>query len=718
MASGIVVRMGPDTNWFIRAVRHSCQFRRWVGVLWLGAAACLAPVAGAAGRTAGSDDFTLNFVGADIETSVKAISQITGRNFVLDPRVKGTINIVSGRPVSRELAYQVLVSALRLQGYAVVEGRHLTKVLPESEAKVQAGGVGLAGTAAGEHILTQVFHIRHESAPQLLSALKPLVGASQSITANAASNTLIVTDTVDNLRRLERIIASVDVAHGDAPMVIPLRHISAVEAAQNLSRLFSVAAPGAAGGTVVAVADNRGNRLILRADHPGVLAKATHLIAGMDTPDSGLGNIRVIPLRHADAVRMAQMLRAILGGEAGSGGAGGHLPLSGASAATAGSAAQATVTGVPGTFQGTAASAASSTATQAANGLLSGSSIQADTASNSLIVVAPESVFSNLQNVVALLDRRQAQVHIEALIVELTAERAAEFGIQWQDLSGIGKDGLKVVGGTNFGGTGTNIISSAVNIGSVGKGFNFGLVDGQINIPGLGTITNLGLLARFLETEANGNILSTPSITTLNNEEAKIVIGQNLPFVTGSFSTVGNSTSVTPFQTYERRDVGLTLKVRPQITQGGVIRVQIYQEASSVQAGTASSASGPTTNKRSLESSVLVDDGKIIVLGGLIEDSMGNSEEKVPVIGDLPILRNLFRYENRSRKKTNLMVFLRPRIVHDEGGYREIADDRYRRMLEQQTRQRQADARLQESGGIPELPAMDVRADRPLAAEQ
>lgn len=679
----------------------------------------LAPAAAAAGRETGGEDFTLNFVGADIEASVKAISQITGRNFVLDPRVKGTINIVSGRPVTRDLAYQVLISALRLQGYAVVEGRHLTKILPESEAKAQGGGVGLAAGVAGEQVLTQVFHIRHESAPQLLAALKPLVGASQSISANVASNTLIVTDTADNLRRLERIIASVDVAHGDAPMVIPLRHISAVEAAQNLNRLFAVPVPGASGGSVVAVADHRGNRLILRADHPGALAKAIHLLAGMDTPDSGLGNIRVIPLRHADAARMAQMLRAILGGEPGAGAASVLSGSPATSTVNAASGAAVAAIGATAALSGGGSSASTGLATaQTAAGLLAGSSIQADTASNSLIVVAPESVFNNLQNVVALLDRRRAQVHIEALIVELTAERAAEFGIQWQDLSGVGKEGLKAIGGTNFGGSGKNIISSAVNIGSVGKGFNFGLVDGQINIPGLGTITNLGLLARFLETEANGNILSTPSITTLDNEEAKIVIGQNLPFVTGSFSTVGNSSSVTPFQTYERRDVGLTLKVRPQITQGGVIRVQIYQEASSVQPGTASSASGPTTNKRSLESSVLVDDGKIIVLGGLIEDSMGNNEEKVPVIGDVPVLRNLFRYENRSRKKTNLMVFLRPRIIYDEGSYREIADDRYRRMLEQQNHQRQADAALSERGGIPELPAMDVRADRPLAAEQ
>lgn len=695
------------------AKRRSLGF---VFVILMAFSVLLAPVAEAARPSGSPDEVALNFVDADIEASVKAISKITGRNFVLDPRVKGTINIITGRPVSLELAYQVLVSALRLQGYAVVESRNVTKILPEADAKAQAGRVGMLKTASGGDVVTQVFHLRYESAAQLVNALKPLIGPNQSITANPASNTLIVTESSENLLRLERIIASVDVAHGDAPMIIPLRHVSAVDAAQQVNRLFATPATGTAGGTVTAIADTRGNRLMLRADHPALLARATHLLAHLDTPESGLDNIRVIPLKHADAARMAQMLRTILGGEGGT------------AASPATTTPLSTQAATPGniTAPSNSPSITGSAAGQAVSGLLAGSSIQADTATNSLIVVAPESVFNNLQRVVAMLDRRRAQVHIEALIVELTAERAAEFGIQWQDLSGVGKNGTKVVGGTNFGGAGTNIISSAASVGSVGRGLNFGLVDGQINIPGLGTIVNLGLLARFLETEANGNILSTPSITTLDNEEAKIVIGQNLPFVTGSFSTVGSATSVTPFQTYERRDVGLTLKVRPQITQGGVIRVQIYQEASSVLAGTASSAAGPTTNKRSLESSVLVDDGKIIVLGGLIEDSVGNSEEKVPVVGDIPVLRNLFRYENRSRKKTNLMVFLRPSIITDEREIEELADDRYRRMQTVRTRQHEADAPAWGEGGMPALPDIDKRSSgsdgrnrrQPLAAEQ
>jgi general secretion pathway protein D len=317
--------------------------------------------------------------------------------------------------------------------------------------------------------------------------------------------------------------------------------------------------------------------------------------------------------------------------------------------------------------------------------------IQADVASNALIITAPESVFNNLQNVIAMLDRRRAQVHIEALIVELTAERAAEFGIQWQNLSGLTKtSGTHVVGGTNFGGATQNIVGASAGFGALAGGLNFGIVKGQITLPGLGTIADLRLLARFLESEAHGNVLSTPNIMTLDNEEAKIVIGQNLPFVTGSYSTTGTGgATVTPFQTYERRDVGLTLKVRPQITEGGVVRIQIFQEASSVQAGSANNAAGPITNKRSLESAVLVDDGATIVLGGLIEDSFGTDEDKVPLVGDLPLLGNLFRYENRTRKKTNLMVFLRPRIVREGSDYQGLTEDRYSLLLDLQKKQEQ-----------------------------
>lgn len=655
-------------------------------------------------------EVTLNFVNADIESVVKAISQVSGRNFIMDPRVKGNINIVSGQPIPRPMAYQVLVSALRLQGYAVVEGGSATKILPEAEARTQAGPLVGRGGVSGEQVVTQVFPIRHESANQMVAVLKPLVSPNQSIAVHPGGNALVITDAADNLRRLEKIIAAIDVSHGDEPQVIGLRHASVVEVAAHLNKLYS----GMQGGNVpgqpalTAVPDPRANRLILRTDNPGLLARARALVAELDQEESGLGNIHVVYLKNAQATRVAQTLRAILGGD----NSAANNSQSAAALSTAAPTAPAPSTAAS---QNSNAPAPLSTSTSASSGsgLQAGSLIQADVASNALIITAPGPIFNNLRNVIEMLDRRQAQVYIEALVVELSSERATEFGIQWQDFSGLGSNsnGSRFFGGTNFGGSGQNIISTAQNVGSAGQGLNIGVAKGQVYIPGIGTITNLGVLARFLESEAKANILSTPNILTLDNEEARIIVGQNLPFVTGSYTNTGSSsTSVTPFQTYERQDVGLTLKVRPQITQGGVVRVQIYQETSTVQSGTASNTAGPTTNKRALESHVLVDDGNIIALGGLIEDDYGSGDDKVPVLGDLPVLGNLFRYETRNRKKTQLMIFLRPRIVRDSADYERYTQDRYEQLLGTQQQFARDQRGLIPESEPPQLPALQEPA--------
>lgn len=628
-------------------------------------------------------EMTLNLVGTDIETAVKAISQISGRNFLIDPRVKGTLNIISGKPVSRELTYQILVSALRLQGFSVVEGKNLTKILPEADAKFHAGAHSAKDGSRGEQVVTQVLAVRYQPAVQLLGVLKPLVGTNQSISADTGSNTLIVTDSADNIARLEKVLASIDIPRGDEPLIVNLRHASAIEIAASLNRLYAGTGTAQGQGSLTAIPDPRSNRVIVRSDNPGQLAKLVPLINEMDKPGAGLGNVRVVYLKHAEAAKVAQTLRAIMSSDASANQGGAGLPATAPNPAAAAS---------PG----------------AQGALLPGSLVQADTASNALIVTAPEPVFNNLRNVIDMLDHRRAQVYIEALIVELSADRAAEFGIQWQDLSGLTSKGTRLFGGTNFGGTGTNIISAAQNIGSVGGGLNIGVAKGTINIPGLGSITNLGLLARFLETETQANILSTPNILTLDNEEAKIVIGKNVPFVTGSYTTTAGNAAVTPFQTYERKDVGLTLKVKPQISEGGVVRVQIYQEASSVQENTASNSAGPTTNKRSLESNVLVDDGNIIALGGLIEDNFNQADERVPVLGDLPYVGNLFRYRNRERKKTNLMIFLRPRIIRDSGGHQALTNERYDRLLGQQN---DLAERLRDAYDGQPVPLLPVRPD-------
>jgi general secretion pathway protein D len=305
--------------------------------------------------------------------------------------------------------------------------------------------------------------------------------------------------------------------------------------------------------------------------------------------------------------------------------------------------------------------------------------VQADTVSNSLIVTAPEAVFKNIRNVIERLDVRRPQVFVEALIVEVTADKAAEFGIQWQTLTN--STGARIVGGTNFGGS-SNIVNLATSpTPAIGQGLNIGLVNGSRNVPGVGQVLNLGMLARALETDSNANILSSPNLLTLDNEEAKIVVGQNVPFITGQYAQTGNATTATPFQTIERKDVGLTLKIKPQILDGGSVRLQVYQEVSSVVQGAANTA-GVITNKRSIESQVLVDQDQIVVLGGLIQDSVNDVKNQIPLLGDIPVLGRLFSYETRQRAKTNLMVFLRPYVMRDADDYQPLTRKRYQQMGE------------------------------------
>jgi general secretion pathway protein D len=341
--------------------------------------------------------------------------------------------------------------------------------------------------------------------------------------------------------------------------------------------------------------------------------------------------------------------------------------------------------------------------------------IQADIASNSLVITSSEPVYNNLRSVIDKLDVRRPQIFVEALIVEVTADKMGELGVQWQNLTGINKSGTNIIGGTNFGTGSTSIVGAATNPTSVAQGLNIGLVNGTTTLGGV-TITNLGMLAHALETNTDANILSTPNLMTLDNEEAKIVVGQNVPFVTGSYAQTGSATTATPFQTVERKDVGLTLKIKPQIMQGGTVKLQIYQEVSSVDS--TSTTTGVTTNKRSIESNILVDDNQIVVLGGLIQDSVKNGKSKTPLLGDIPILGNLFRYETRQQTKTNLMVFIRPYIMYQSDGYRKITDERYDQMSK-----RREDARLPNHWVLPNddkdkaLPPKPEKVTPPAASE-
>jgi general secretion pathway protein D len=632
-----------------------------------------------------NDAVMLNFVNADIDAVVRAIGQFTGKTFVVDPRVKGTLSLVTERPVTREQAFEQLLTALRLQGFTIVQTGNVARVLPEADAKLQGGAVVSPPGAAprGDQLITQVFRLRYESATAMVPILRPLIAPNNTIAAYPQNNTLVITDYADNLRRIQRIIESIDTPATSDVEIIQIKYGLAMEIATVVNRVLDEGARAAgqavdAGQRISVLAEPRTNSLILRAPSPARLALAKNLIAHLDKPALTPGNINVVYLRNAEAVRLAPLLRAIIGSDPS------YVPQA---PTTSGLSPTAGTTGAPGMPTGgqqpagglpTQAAPAAPTGA-GAGGPLAGM-IQADSATNSLIITAPEPLYRNIRAIIDKLDVRRAQVVIESLIVEVSADKAAEFGIQWQTLGGnLNDPGTNVFGGTNFGSTGQNIVGAAQNIGSLGQGLNVGIVQGTVNIPGIGEVVNLAFLARALETKADANILSTPTIQTLDNEEAKFLVGQNIPLITGSYASTGanGGAGVNPFQTFERRDIGLQLRVRPQISEGGVVRLAIYQELSSIQNTLTAAQGGIITNKRSFESVVLVEDGNIVVLGGLIEDRTDNSKSSVPVLGDIPVLGQLFRYENRGRKKTNLLVFLRPYVVRSEATSSALALDRY-----------------------------------------
>jgi len=609
----------------------------WHKSIWLSALLLAFSLPASAAQ---DDKVSLNFVNADIQEVIKAISQISKKNFLVDPRVKGSINIVSATPVNSELAYDILLSALRLQGYAAVDADGVTKIIPEADAKLYVDAVGRS-SGKGDQIITKVFTLKNESATQMVNVIRPMIAPNNLVVAHASSNALVVTDYKSNLRRIEQVIKAIDLPTADAPILIQVKNSSAMDIATTINKLMPEASTAAATGDgnqrFVLMGDARSNSLLLRADNPGRIARVRELVAKLDNDGGSPGNVHVVTLRNADATKLAQTLRAVMSSDT--------------SSASTPAATQGTPTGA---------------------GI-----VQADASSNSLIITASEPIFKNLRSVIERLDVRRPQVFVEALIVEVTADKAAEFGVQWQTLTN--NAGNRIVGGTNFGSS-SNIINLATSpTPTIGAGLHIGVVNGSSNVPGVGQVLNLGMLARALETDSNANILSSPNLLTLDNEEAKIVVGQNVPFVTGSYAQSAGATTATPFQTIERKDVGLTLKIKPQILEGGSVRLQIYQEVSSVATGAANTA-GVTTNKRSIESNILVDKEQIVVLGGLIQDSVNDVKNQIPLLGDIPILGRLFSYESRQRSKTNLMVFIRPYVMRNQEAYEDITKKRYGQM--------------------------------------
>jgi general secretion pathway protein D len=635
-----------------------------------------APAPAPAAPITASDDerITVNFVNADIQSVIKVVGQHTGRNFILDPRVTGTVNIVSDRPVSKDMLYQILLSTLRVQGYAAVEGDGFVKIVPEAEAKTSASPMGEAARRGpGDRIVTQVFVLQNESAVQLVPVLRPLVTANNFIAAYPNNNAIVITDYASNVERIRRIIESIDHASATDVQIIKLQNASAIDVAQTLKAVMpeTSVAPGAPGATpkaAVAV-DQRTNSLIVRAENPDLMHRVKALALGLDAPGVGNNNIYTVFLRNAEAAKIADTLRGLLSGSSES-----SRTTTTATTPAGNLSAQTTSTQTmggsngPGTggFQTAGAAAAPS------------SIIQAYPPTNSIIITASEPVYRALRTVIDQLDQRRAQVFIEALIVEVNASKGGEVGVQFNAARNVGGN-QSVFGGTNFNtSVGNNILGLMANPTTVGPGLNVGLIQGSITVPGTNIqIANLQLLARALESDSNSNVLSTPNILTLDNEQATIIVGQNVPFITGTYTPTAGSAQ-NPFQTIERKDIGLTLRVLPTVSEAGAVKLKLYQEISSVTNDkTLVQSADIITNKRSLESTVLVDDEHVAVLAGLIQDDQEASVDRVPLLGDIPWLGSLFRYQTRTHRRTNLMIFLRPIVLRDEKTTAQVTNDRY-----------------------------------------
>jgi general secretion pathway protein D len=705
--------MASQTHFFNT---HSLRMPRWVVCLGmalplvLGAVHATAQAPQANKKTSATsgnsaakkspEPVTLNFINAEIDAVAKTLATLSGHNVVVDPRVKGTITLTSNVPVAPSQALRLFAAQLRTQSFALVESAGLYLVVPEADAKLQSGGVSAGAVPASNgQIVTQIFQLNHESANNLVPILRPLISPNNTLNVNPGTNALVITDYADNLQRLARIIAALDVANATGVEVIPLKNALATDLVPMLQRLLdSGAASGgapAAGQTdatfkTTVMAEPRSNSLILRAANTARMTLARSLIAQLDQPtdkgpNAASGNIHVVYLKNADSTKLAATLRAAISAQ-------------GNAAGGANSAVASGMTNTNNTPNNAAGGGGANASFNSAGGQPStGGQIQADPSTNSLIITAPEPQYRQLRAVIDKLDARRAQVFVESLIAEVSAEKAAEFGVQWQGpLGGKGDTNIGLLG-TNFRVGGANLISLATQgaSGTVApsSGLNIGVAHNNN-----GTYV-LGFLARFLQTTGDGNVLSTPNLLTLDNEEAKIVIGQNVPFVTGQYTNNNNAAgSVNPFQTIERKDVGLTLRVKPQISENGTVKLQIYQEVSRLDPASINSATGLITNKRSIESSVLVEDGGIVVLGGLLQDDFGNSQERVPGLGDVPLFGNLFRADSRSRKKTNLMVFLRPVVVRDGASTENLSLSRYEQM-----RSVQLEATPNSSPGLPAI---------------
>jgi general secretion pathway protein D len=610
-----------------------------------------------------------NYREADIRTIVEAVSEVTGKNFVIDPRVKAQVTMLSSSPMSPDAFYETFLSILQVHGFVAVPAGNVIKILPDANAR-QVPGSPIS--ARGDQIVTHTVMLRNVGAAQLVPILRPLIPQYGHLAAHPASNMLIISDRAANVSRLRRIISRIDQAGDEEIEVIPMEHATATQVVAMLAQLSQAAQAAGGAPPIQFIADERTNSILISGAKNARL-RFRALISHLDTPTEEGGDTKVRYLNYSDAADLATKLQAQFSGASGAPGAGG-------AAAPIGPI-----------------------------------SIWADEDTNALIINAPPEVTRDMMAVVDKLDIRRAQVLVEAIIVEVTADKSADLGITWF-VEGINQDnpigitnfsnttGVGQLGGALAGGGGddsTGGLLGAISGAALPDGITLGV--GRIQDTG----TNFAAILNAFRGDAETNIISTPTIVTMDNQEAEIRVGQEVPFLTGSFSNTGgnNNGSVNPFQTIQREEVGTSLKITPQINEGTGVLLKIEQETSSI--SQSAGAVDLITNNRTISTSVFVDDSEILVLGGLIDDTVREQEQRVPILGSIPILGALFRSRSTEKLKTNLMVFIRPTILRDGIAARFETNSKYNYVRDLQLQQSGQDPALLKGEGRPLLPPLE-----------
>ena len=575
---------------------------------------------------------TPNYKDADLKQIIEAVSAITGKNFIVDPRVRAQVTMLSAQPMSPDAFYAAFLSILEVHGYIAVPSGDLIKILPDANARQVPGmeGGAVRGGSADD-VVTQVITIRNVGAAQLVPILRPLIPQYGHLAAHQASNMLIISDRAANVNRLLRIIQRIDLGADADIEVISLQHASSSDVVRVVSALQQASTGGDTGKPLGLVADDRTNSVLISGDQVARL-RLRALISHLDTPLEDGGNTQVVYLRYADAEDLGTRLRDQISAITPAGGAGG------AEGRPAGGARNENVI------------------------------IWSDPGTNALIITAPAEAMRSLRMVIDKLDIRRAQVLVEAIVAEVAYSRTAELGVTWF-LDGTNDNNIvgltKLGSGANISDIGGAIAAGESAVGSVLSNLPQGILlgGGRLNSD---SGTNWGVVLRALLSDSDTNVLSTPSIVTMDNEEAEIKVGQEVPFLTGQFTNTGAAQgAVNPFQTIERKDVGLTLKVTPQINEGNAVIMTVSLETSNLSRGGSGGAVDLITNQRSITQKVLIEDGEILVLGGLVSDDLIQTEQKVPILGSLPFLGHLFRSQSANTEKRTLMVFLRPVILRD-----------------------------------------------------